>query len=597
MKLPRVSPRFLRRADASLLALTLVTALVASPAAAQQDAAGRGSDPRVGLGGGFRDAKSAIKNMRLVGHGAKAQGWFNPQSLGDFGFANSDLAFQGNLVFQGGWRGWNAWDISDPAAPKIRASHVCQGGQGDPSVHGNLLFISVEDLAGRLDCGTEGVADTVSLQRFRGVRIFDISDLDHPQQVAAVQTCRGSHTHTLVTDPRDTTYVYVYVQGTGPVRSPSELTGCVTSEQDKMSSLFRIEVIRVPVAAPQNARIVNAPRVFADASGKISGLWPGGAHGAGTQETARTDQCHDITAYPAIGLAAGACSGNGILLDISNPALPKRIDQVIDKNFAYWHSATFNNMGTTVLFTDEWGGGTSPRCRDTDKMEWGADAIFTLGADRKLKFASYYKMPAPQTAAENCVAHNGGLIPVPGRDIMVQAWYQGGVSVVDFTNPAKPVEIAYFDRGPMTEQLALGGYWSSYWYNGHVYASEIGRGLDIFELVPSEFLTQNEIDAAKSVRTNRLNAQLQERIYWPSSYSVAGSYLDQLKRGNGLPAARLSAIDGQLTSAKGLARLAQVEALTKLAKEIDAEAAKAGDPTRVRLLAAAVSDLARAVAP
>ena len=336
-KMPRVSLPLRRRPDGFLLAFTLATALAVSSAAAQQDTVGRGRDPRVGLGGGFQDAKSAIKNLRHVGHGAKAQGWFNPQDLGDFGFANSDLAFQGNLVFQGGWRGWHAWDISNPEAPKIRASHVCQGGQGDPSVFGNLLFISVEDLGGRVDCGTEGVTDSVSTARFRGVRIFDISDIDHPQQVAAVQTCRGSHTHTLVTDARDDRFVYVYVQGTGPVRSPHELKDCVVSEVDKLSSLFRIEVIRVPLASPQDARIVNAPRIFADASGKIAGLWPGGTHGAGTQETGRTDQCHDITAYPAIGLAAGACSGNGILLDISNPALPKRIDQVIDKNFAYWH--------------------------------------------------------------------------------------------------------------------------------------------------------------------------------------------------------------------------------------------------------------------
>ena len=562
---------------ARVLALSMIASLAATPAAAQQDTTGRARDPRVGLAGGFQDAKEAIRNLRLVGHGAKAEGWFNPQNLGDFGYANSDLAFRGDLVFQGGWHGWNAWDVSNPAAPRIRASLVCQGGQGDPSVHGNLLFISVEDLAGRIDCGTQGVADTVSAERFRGVRIFDISDLDHPRQVAAVQTCRGSHTHTLVTDPKDKANIYVYVQGTGPVRSPSELAGCVRSPDDQNSSLFRIEVIKVPLAAPQEARVINAPRIFADASGNIAGLWKGGAHGAGTQETGRTDQCHDITAYPAIGLAAGACSGNGILLDISNPAEPKRVDEVIDPNFAYWHSATFSNSGKTVIFTDEWGGGTSPRCRDTDKMEWGADALFTVGANRKLKMAGYYKMPAAQTAVENCVAHNGGLIPVPGRDIMVQAWYQGGISVVDFTNPAKPVEIAYFDRGPITDKLTLAGFWSVYWYNGYLYGSEIGRGLDILELVPSDLLSQNEINAAKSVRTDELNAQLQQRIVWPASYPVVRSYADQLARGKGLSAARLTAIEGQLAAAEQLAGSAQRTALTKLATQLDADAAKAAD--------------------
>ena len=217
-----------------------------------------------------------------------------------------------------------------------------------------------------------------------------------------------------------------------------------------------------------------------------------------------TNQCHDITVFPEIGLAAGACSGNGILLDICDPVNPVRLDQVVDKNFAYWHSATFNNDGTKVIFTDEWGGGTRPRCRATDLPTWGADAIFDI-VDRKLRFEGYYKMPAPQTEQENCVAHNGSLIPVPGRDIMVQAWYQGGVSVFDFTDSANPVEIAFFDRGPIdAKQLVSGGYWSTYWYNGHIYGAEIARGIDVFRLKPSEHLSQNEIDAATLVRIDRV---------------------------------------------------------------------------------------------
>ncbi|MBL0169727.1 MAG: hypothetical protein IPP90_03205 [Gemmatimonadaceae bacterium] len=577
----------------SRFAVPLLLSLASVSVGAQQDTTGRSTDPRVGLAGGYQDAKEASKNLRLVGHGPKAEGWYNPQNLGDFGFANSDLAFSKNLVFQGGWHGWNAWDVSNPSAPKIRASMVCQGGQGDPSVLGTLLFISVEDNAGRVDCGTQGVADTVSAERFRGVRIFDISDIDHPRQVAAVQTCRGSHTHTLVTDPKDKSTVYVYVQGTGPVRSPNELAGCVGAPEDQNSSLFRIEVIKVPLAAPQEAKVINAPRIFADASGNIAGLWKGGTHGDGTQNTGRTDQCHDITAYPAIGLAAGACSGNGILLDISNPANPKRIDEVIDPNFAYWHSATFSNSGKTVIFTDEWGGGTSPRCRSTDKMEWGADAIFTLGTNRKMKMAGYYKMPAPQTAAENCVAHNGGLIPVPGRDIMVQAWYQGGISIVDFTNPSKPVELAYFDRGPIDPKLTLAGFWSVYWYNGYLYGSEIGRGLDIFELTPNALLSQNEIDAAKSVRTDELNAQLQQRIVWPASFPVVRSFVDQLARGKGLSDARLTAISRDLAAAEQLSGAARRSALTALATQLEADAGRATDAARVKSLAGAVRELAK----
>jgi hypothetical protein len=586
----RMTPRSL---SATLASSALILSTLAVPALAQQDTTGRATDPRVGLGGGFQDAKEAIRGLRLVSHTPKTAGWTNPQNLGDFAFANSDLAFQKNLVFQGGWRGWQAFDISNPAAPKLRASMVCQGGQGDPSVYGNLLFISVEDLAGRLDCGTQGIKDTVSAERFRGVRIFDISDLDHPKPVAAVQTCRGSHTHTLVTDPKDPATLYGYVQGTGPVRSGGELAGCVKAADDKSSSLFSIEVIRVPLKAPQEAKVINSPRIFADAQGNIAGLWKGGAHGEGTQTTGRTDQCHDITVYPEIGLAAGACSGNGILLDISTPSAPKRIDEVIDPNFAYWHSATFNNAGNRLLFTDEWGGGTQARCRASDKMTWGANAIFTLGANRKLTPAGYYKMPAPQGDAENCVAHNGSLIPVPGRDIMVQAWYQGGLSIFDFTNPAKPVELAYFDRGPIAPTLTLAGFWSVYWYNGYLIGSEIGRGLDILELVPSDLLSQNEIDAAKSVRYDEVNPQLQRKILWPASYSVARAYLDQLERGKGLAAARISAVRSQLAAAEALTGAAQKSALTALVVAVGADAGASADPARVRLLAGAIRQLTK----
>lgn len=560
-------------------------ALVASVVGAQ--------DPRVALKGGFNDAGEAIKHLELVSHTPKRDGWFNPQNLGDFGFANSDLAFQKNLVFQGGWHGWQAWDISNPKAPTLRKAFVCQGGQGDLSIHGTLLFMSVEDLVGRVDCGTQGVADSVSTERFRGVRIFDISDLDNPKQVAAIQTCRGSHTHTLVTDRNDRANVYVYVQGTGPVRSPNELVGCNRAVTDTGTSYFRIEVIKVPLAAPQNAQIVNMPRIFADAQGNVAGLWKGGAHGEGTQNTGRTDQCHDITAYPEIGLAAGACSGNGILLDIRDPANPKRIDEVIDPNFAYWHSATFNNAGTTVLFTDEWGGGTAPRCRATDKSTWGANALFTLGTDRTLKQVGYYKIPAAQGANENCVAHNGSLIPVPGRDIMAQAWYQGGLSVLDFTDPAKPVEIAYFDRGPIAEQLTLAGYWSTYWYNGHIIGSEIGRGLDIFTLQPSEFLSKNEIEAARLVVNTEVNPQLQTRIVWPAHFAVARSYVDQLDRANALPDARIAAINKTLDAAEKATTTARRQALSLLTSQLAGDIGKSSDAARVRLLQDVVRQLAR----
>src|SRR5437867_3450473 len=420
------------------------------------------------------------------------------------------------------------------------------------------MFMSVEMQNGRIDCGTGGFPPNppppagqenrqqlpaAQKDRFRGVRIFDISDIKSPKQVAAVQTCRGSHTHTLVVDPNDKNNVYIYVSGTSFVRQNEELAGCSggAPEENPNTALFRIDIIKVPLAAPQNAAVVNSPRLFMDPrSGAIAGLMSGGTHG--TEKPSLTNQCHDITVYSAIGLAAGACSGNGILLDIKDPVHPKRVDAVNDPNYSYWHSASFSNDGKKVVFTDEWGGGLGARCRANDPNKWGADAIFNL-KDNKLSFASYYKLPAAQGDSENFVAHNGSLIPVPGRDIEVQAWYQGGVSVMDFTDADHPVEIAYFDRGPIDPNLlVLGGDWSAYWYNGQIYASEIARGLDIFELTPTKDLTQNEIDAAKAVRMTEFNVQNQQKIVWPRNLTVAKAYVDQLERSQALPADRITAL-------------------------------------------------------
>ncbi len=487
--------------------------------------------------------------------------------MAQLAFANSDLAFKGTHLFMGNFYGVNIYDISNPAKAGLVTSMVCPGGQGDVSVYKNLMFMSVEMPNGRIDCGTQAFPPgpppaemkgppmpAPNKERFRGVRIFDISDIRSPKQVAAVQTCRGSHTHTLVVDPKDKKNVYIYVSGTSFVRQSEELAGCSGEAPDKdpNTSLFRIEVIKVPLAAPQNAKVVSSPRVFMDPqTGVLNALSSGGTHGKnGLEKPTDSDQCHDITVYSQIGLAAGACSGNGILLDIRDPANPKRLDAVNDPNYAYWHSASFSNDGTKVVFTDEWGGGMGARCRLTDPNVWGANAVFHL-KDNKLKFASYYKMPAAQSDTENCVAHNGSLVPVPGRDIKVQAWYQGGISVMDFTDANHPVEIAYFDRGPIDpKMLIMGGEWSAYWYNGHIYASEIARGLDIFELTPSKFLTQNEIDAAKSVQVAELNVQNQQRIEWPARLVVVKAFLDQLERSQALPADRITAIRDAIQSAE-----------------------------------------------
>ena len=304
-------------------------------------------------------------------------------------------------------------------------------------------------------------------------------------------------------------------------------------------------------------------------------------------------QCHDITVYPAVGLAGGACEGYGLLLDISDPVDPKRLAAVADSNFAYWHSATFNNDATKVLFTDEWGGGGGPKCRATDPKEWGANAIFTI-EDREMIFRSYYKLPAPQTSLENCVAHNGSLIPIPGRDVMVQAWYQGGISVFDWTDASRPVEIAYHDRGPSDPNtMGSGGSWSVYWYNGVIVSSEIARGLDIFELVPSEAISQNEIDAAKSVRLDHLNAQGQPKFVWPHTFALARAYLDQLSRSRRMEATRIAEVRAALDDAeRASSAAARRSTLTSLSRGLMADARASQEFPKVRMLAEAVRGLA-----
>lgn len=523
-----------------------------------------------------------------------------PQIMGlaQLAFANSDLAFQGNHLFMGNFYGVNIYDISSPAKARLLTSVVCPGGQGDVSVYKNLLFMSVEMPNGRLDCGPQGFAPATGQQqmpaaqkdRFRGVRIFDISDISNPKQVGAVQTCRGSHTHTLVTSPNDKNNIYIYVSGTSFVRPSEELAGCSGGAPDKNpnTAYFRIEVIKVPLAAPQNAQVVSTPRIFSDPkTGTINGLTNGGSHE--NNKPVATDQCHDITVYSALGLAAGACSGNGILLDIKDPVNPKRIDAVNDPNYSYWHSAAFSNDGKKVVFTDEWGGGMGARCRENDPNVWGANAIFHL-TNNKLKFASYYKLPAAQGESENCVAHNGSLVPIPGRDIKVQAWYQGGISLMDFTDPGNPVEIGYFDRGPIDQKmLVMGGSWSAYWYNGHIYSSEIARGLDIFELTPTKHLTQNEIDAAKAVRVAQLNVQNQEKIEWSPQLVVAKAYVDQLERSQALPSDRIITLRQAIQRAES-SQLNRKELgeLKKLAPSLEKSAgmAKSGaDSARLQALA------------
>jgi LVIVD repeat-containing protein len=571
------------------------------------------------------------------------------------GVTNSDLAFTGKYAVQGNYNGFQVYDISNPTKPKVVMTYLCPASQSDVSVYKSLLFVSGESTSGRLDCGIQGVPEPISKDRLRGIRIFDISNIDKPKYVANVQTCRGSHTHTVVTDPRDKENVYIYVSGSSRVRSPDELPGCADGPiEDPNSARFRLEVIRVPLADPQKAAIVSSPRIFyglappprrvepgrggnagagadaaaggaagaaAGAAGATAGA-PSAASGApsaaagaanaaagaaaanaagggrGADPTGRNsgpNQCHDITVYPEIGLAGGACGGYGLLLDISDVANPKRIDQAADINMSFWHSATFSNDGSKILFSDEWGGGSQPRCRETDKLEWGADALFTIDSNRKMHFKSYYKMPAPQTSLENCVAHNGSLIPIPGREVMVQGWYQGGISVFDWTDVSTPKEIAFFDRGPVdSTRMISGGSWSVYWYNGLIVSSEIARGLDIYELVPNGLISQNELDAAKTVRFEYLNAQEQRKMVWPPSFAKARAYADQLERDNGLAAATISTVRTELASAEKLSGQARQKALAALAARLNQDASAAANQAKARMLADAVSELAAA---
>ena len=626
-------------------------------------------DPRVGLKGGLMDAGEAVSNMKVVAKAVSPPGFL--------GVTNSDLAFTGKYAIQGNYNGPVIWDISNPASPQLVTAYTCPASQNDVSVYRNLMFMSAEANNGRVDCKPGGVPDTVSKERLRGVRVFDISDIRNPKLVANVQTCRGSHTHTVVEDLKDRDNVYIYVSGSAGIRSPNELPGCTAETPDKNpnTSLMRIEIIKVPVGNPEQAAIVNRANIFtglkapaahgpaavdianakrqADSARAAGGyvaknpfsgtdmvLGSGfirpqldsivkarggtgaptaadsaalrtnlqsvidkmfGASGPaavpGVSENSPFRQCHDITVYPAKGLAGGACEGHGFLLDIKDPVNPIRLDAVADSNFAYWHSATFNNDGTKLLFSDEWGGGGAPKCRATDKKEWGSDAIFTI-ENNKLKFQSYYKLPAAQTENENCVAHNGSLIPIPGRDVMVQAWYQGGISVFDWTDPKNPKEIAFFDRGPIdSTRFQMGGSWSVYWYNGSIVSSEIARGLDVAELVPSEFVSQNEIDAAKTVRMDYLNAQGQPELVWPPSFALAKAYVDQLERNKCLSADRVGAVRQSIASAERATGPARHDALVQLSSQLDGDARNSCDGPKVKKLQEALNNLSNAPVP
>ncbi|MEU7483744.1 hypothetical protein [Streptomyces sp. NPDC042319] len=467
----------------------LASLFAAGPAAATPDPGDTPSVQREVSSGQRADTKEAIKDGEIPGvdevvHSDNVRHLANlPKTA--LKSTNSDLAFQGKYAFAGNYDGFAIYDISRPSKPRTVSQVLCPGSQNDVSVSGDLLFLSTDSSRSDDSCSSTTQPATEK-SSWEGMKVFDISDKENPKYVAAVETACGSHTHTLAPDRKD---VYVYVSS----YSPSEAFPDCRPPHDGIS------VIKVPRSAPEKAAVIDFPVLFPDGGN------PGGSTNPGVSQTTG---CHDLTTFPKLKLAAGACMGDGILLDIKNPAAPKVIDRVQDNvNFAFWHSATFNESGKKVVFTDELGGGGAATCNEKIGPNRGADGIYDItgkGDHRKLVFRSYYKIPRHQADTENCVAHNGSLIPAKGRDIMVQAWYQGGVSIWDFTDSARPKEIGYFERGPLSaDTLVGGGSWSAYYYNGYIYSNDMAKGFDVLKI------DDRRTDSARSVHLSELNVQTQ----------------------------------------------------------------------------------------
>jgi hypothetical protein len=607
----------------------VATALVPALVAAQTYPST--TDPRSTLKPGRMDAGEAASGMKLVSFTKKPVQFDTVRGLT---FINSDLAFGTHYVYQANFAGLTIWDVADPAKPVVASVYECITSQGDPSIYGNLLFMSAEGAGNRIDCGKGGVQDPKD--HFAGVRIFDVSNPKAPKLVNNVQTCKGSHTHTIVPSPKDKNIIYIYVSGGQGARPETELAGCKngTDPADPTNSLFMLDIIKVPLDHPENAKVIPGARIF-------TGLEPGGVcerfcapttggggrGGRGGRGGAPADSappvrtgprnCHDVTAYPELNLLSASCQTHAILVDISNPEKPFRVDAIVDhNNFQGRHTAAFSNDGKKVIQTDEWGGGTGPMCQAGSMIELGGNTIISVDEKKKQTQRGYFKLPAAQSAEENCVSHNGGLIPVPGRDLYVQGWYQGGVNVMDFTDADKAFEIAYFDRGSIDppagadipvrpgtgaqpadftrSRNVIGGSWGAYYWNGHVYSSELDRGFDIFELTPSAHLSANEIAAAKLVTFTQYNPQSQPKLTWPPHFVVVRSFLDQLVRNTGLDATKTTAIAAALDAAEQKTGPARAAALTALARQVDADANGARDAARVRMMAGEIRRLAAA---
>lgn len=604
------------RGSLLLLATTVVPTLLAAQTYPTN------KDPRSTLKPGRYDAGIAISNMKQVSHVKKPAAF---DSAAGLKFINSDLAFGTHYVYQANFAGFTIWDITDPANPVLASATKCITSQGDPTIVGNLLFLSAEGAGNRNDCGDGGVQDPKD--HMAGVRIFDVSNPKAPKLVKNVQTCKGSHTHTLVPSPKDPRIIYLYVSGQQAARPETELAGCKngTDPADPTNSLFQLDIIKVPLDHPEQARVIPGARIFTglDGGGECTQFCVPADPRRQAARRARPApdptmptgprNCHDVTAYPAMNLLAASCSTHSIIVDISNPEKPVRLDALMDtNNFQGRHTAAFSNDGKKVIQTDEWGGGTGPMCQASSMIELGGNTVISLDEKRKQTQRAYFKLPSAQAAEENCVSHNGGIIPVPGRDLYVQGWYQGGVNIMDFTSPDSAFEIGYFDRGSITPPRgadvpqppvdpsvrgggnAIGGSWGAYYWNGFIFSSELDRGMDILELTPSAHLSANEIAAAKLVRFDAYNPQSQPKMTWPPAFVVVRSYLDQLVRNGGLASERTAAIASALDIAEMKSGAARATALNELARQVDRDVAGAKDGARVRTMAGEIRRLATA---
>ncbi|MBL0940374.1 MAG: hypothetical protein IBJ03_15875 [Gemmatimonadaceae bacterium] len=598
--------------------LALLAATVVAPALMSAQTFPSSKDPRSTLKPGRFDAEIAISNMRHVSFSPKPAAFDTARGLT---FINSDLAFGTHYVYQANFAGFTIWDIKDPAKPVVMAAVRCTTSQGDPTIYGHLLFLSAEGAGNRKDCGDGGVKDPKD--HMAGIRIFDVSNPREPKLVKNVETCKGSHTHTLVPSPTDKNIIYLYVSGQQGARSEASMPGCKNGNdpKDPTNSLYQLDIVKVYLNAPEKSVVIPGARIFNDLGGAGECarycLPPNPNRGTRPQPAENMPEgprnCHDVTAYPEMNMLLASCSTHSILVDIKNPEKPFRINAMMDtNNFQGRHTAAFSNDAKKLIQTEEWGGGTGPMCQASSMQQLGGNTIISLDAQKRQTQRAYFKLPSAQAAEENCVAHNGGIIPVPGRDLYVQGWYQGGVNIMDFTDADNAFEIGYFDRGsinpprpvdvPAAAAAAaagvrgggntIGGSWGAYYWNGLIFSSELDRGMDILELTPSPQLSANEIAAAKLVRYEQFNPQSQPKYVWPAAFVVVRSYLDQLVRNQGLAADRTTAIDQALDVAEMKTGLARGQALTALALQVDKDAVGAKDSARVKTMAAEIRRLA-----